>query len=94
MGRACLWEIMKGLNHLGGQSVIRNVICGFKKCDVTLYTEIFCLRAGTLSQVVINCRVLYKVGKFLDFLTYHLSRNVVHILVVNRFETIQGFNII
>lgn len=80
MGRACLWENMKGLDHLGGQDVNIYVICGLKKCDVTVYTEIFFIRTGNLLQVVTNCQVLYKVGKFLDFLTYHLSRTVVHIV--------------
>jgi len=80
MGRACLWKNMKGLDHLGGRDVIRYVICEFKKCDVTVYIEIFFIRTGDLLQVVTNCQVLYKVGKFLDFLTYHLSRTVVHIV--------------
>ena len=74
MGRACLWENMKGLDHLGGQDVNRYVICGFKKCNVTAYTEIFFIRIGNLLQVVTNYQVLCKVGKFLDFLT------VVHIV--------------
>ena len=53
-----------------------------------MYTEIFCLRIGTLSKVVINCQVLYKVEKFLDFLTDHLSMIIFHI--VNWFETGEG----
>jgi hypothetical protein len=69
MGRAHLWENMKGLDHLGGRDVNRYVICGFRKRDVTGYTEIFFIRTGTLLQVVTNCQVLYKVGKFPDFLT-------------------------
>ena len=80
MGRACLWENVKGLDHLGDRDVNRYVICGFKKCDVTAYTDIFFIRTGTLLQVVTNCQVVYKVGKFLDFLSEHLSRTVVHIV--------------
>lgn len=88
MGRACLWENMKGLDNLEGRGVSRKVNFGLKKFYVTMYTEIFCLRIGTLSEVVINCQVLYEVEKFPDFLTDHLSMIIFHI--VNWFETGEG----